>query len=408
MVAKKHTSKSEHKVESKAEHKKPAHKKPSSSKHKTKPKKAKKQGLILKSILAVIIVILVIWAFNAIVGKFSDNGSNDVAAKIADDVITVQELNDEYEILPDVYKGLITKRNYLENAMIPQKLLLMQAEDITDEEVEAGYAAYLETNGIVEEDLLALLSEQNVPIEKFKDLIKVQIHLNETLGDSIEVSEEEVAEVYESQKDQILDEDGETLAFEDVSADIEAFLREQKLQEATNVYLEELKNQTDIEILYVDVIVDDAVVDDGMAADGDSGSDDVALVGEIKTFDVNDDEVCTEDGKPVIYLFSTTWCPHCKWITETFESTVEEYVDAGQIVAYHWEIDINDDTLTDAVEGEVPAEHMEVYQKYNPKGSLPTFVFGCKYSRVGNGYERDDDLASEAAEFRAVIEDLIA
>ena len=48
------------------------------------------------------------------------------------------------------------------------------------------------------------------------------------------------------------------------------------------------------------------------------------------------------------------------------------------------------------------------FKKYNPKGSIPTFVFGCKYVRVGNGYERDDDLASEAAEFRAVIEDLIA
>jgi len=118
-------------------------------------------------------------------------------------------------------------------------------------------------------------------------------------------------------------------------------------------------------------------------------------------------EICTEDGKPVVYLFSTTWCPHCVWVNDTFNSVAKEYVDAGKIKAYHWEIDTNDDVLTSEKETVVPAEHLAIYREFNPNGSIPTFVFGCKYSRIGNGHERQNDLDAEAAEFRALIDSMI-
>lgn len=118
-------------------------------------------------------------------------------------------------------------------------------------------------------------------------------------------------------------------------------------------------------------------------------------------------EICKEDGKPIVYLFSTTWCPHCKWISDTFDNTVKKYIDSGDIVAYHWEVDINDDVLTTEKETAVPPSHLAIYQKFNPQGSIPTFVFGCKYYRIGNGFERENDLASEAAEFEALIQEMI-
>ena len=129
---------------------------------------------------------------------------------------------------------------------------------------------------------------------------------------------------------------------------------------------------------------------------------------EIQTFIDSGEEVCTVDGKPAIYLFSTTWCPHCEWIADTYDSTVQEYVDAGKIVAYHYEIDIGDDVMTEEVEESVPESELAIYGKFNPGGSIPTFVFGCKYYRIGNGFESQDDLAAEEAEFRVVIEDLLA
>jgi thiol-disulfide isomerase/thioredoxin len=129
---------------------------------------------------------------------------------------------------------------------------------------------------------------------------------------------------------------------------------------------------------------------------------------EIRTFTDSGEDICTEDGKPVINLFSTTWCPHCKWVADTYDNLVKEYVDAGKIVAHHYEIDIGDDILTEEIESSVPAEDDAMYRKFNPRGSIPTFVFGCKYYRIGNGYESQNDLAAEEAEFRAVIEDLLA
>ena len=43
----------------------------------------------------------------------------------------------------------------------------------------------------------------------------------------------------------------------------------------------------------------------------------------IMTFDSVSGDICREDGEPVIRLFSTTWCPHCQWIGNTFDDVVK-------------------------------------------------------------------------------------
>ena len=129
--------------------------------------------------------------------------------------------------------------------------------------------------------------------------------------------------------------------------------------------------------------------------------------GEIKTFNVSEGSVCYEDGKPVIRMYSTSWCPHCTWVGPTYDRVVKEYVDAGKIVAYHWELDTGDNTLTEAVESEVPKSEVDIFTEFNPKNTIPTFVFGCKYYRIGTGYEKTQDLLAEESEFRAVIDALL-
>ena len=129
--------------------------------------------------------------------------------------------------------------------------------------------------------------------------------------------------------------------------------------------------------------------------------------GDIGTFRWTDNAVCAENGKPVIRLYSTTWCPHCVWIKETFDAVANEYASQGKIVAYHWELDTGDNTLTEDVEPEVPDSETEIFTTFNPRSSIPTFVFGCKYYRIGNGYEAEGDLEKEADDFRAVIEKLV-
>ncbi len=120
------------------------------------------------------------------------------------------------------------------------------------------------------------------------------------------------------------------------------------------------------------------------------------------------DGICTEDGKPIVRLFTTTGCPHCNWIKDTFDSTVKEYVDEGKIVAHHWEVITGDDTLTEEVESEVPESELEIYSTFSSRPpSVPTFVFGCKYYRIGNAHEREGDLEAEAQDFREVIDALL-
>ena len=127
----------------------------------------------------------------------------------------------------------------------------------------------------------------------------------------------------------------------------------------------------------------------------------------ITTFDHDDSiSICMENGKPVIRMFSTSYCSHCAWSAKAFDPVVQMYVNEGEIVAHHWDLTTSDDLLTSQVETEIPDSEMAIYNSYSG-GYVPTFVFGCTYSRVGTGHEIADDLEAEAAEFMAVIEELL-
>ena len=86
---------------------------------------------------------------------------------------------------------------------------------------------------------------------------------------------------------------------------------------------------------------------------------------------------------------------------------MEEYMSANKIVAYHWDVDQGNNQYTPQKETSLPASEVELLKKTNPDLSVPTYIFGCKYWRVGNPYESADDLDAEAGEFKAVIEKLL-
>lgn len=101
----------------------------------------------------------------------------------------------------------------------------------------------------------------------------------------------------------------------------------------------------------------------------------------IGNFLVSDEEVCTEDGKPIIYFFGSNSCPYCQWEHPVINNVTAKFSD---YITYHDNMDNNED--------------MDVFSRYS-SGGVPTIVLGCKYFRQGAGTsigEENETLALKA------------
>jgi len=108
----------------------------------------------------------------------------------------------------------------------------------------------------------------------------------------------------------------------------------------------------------------------------------------IGNFLVTEKEICVQEGKPSVYFFGSSSCPHCMWEKPIIEKVAKEF--AGKI-DFHENIDNQ--------------TNMDVFQKYsniNP-GYVPFLVFGCKYARVGSG----ESLGKDEAESKKLEEETL-
>ncbi|MFA7142158.1 MAG: thioredoxin family protein [Candidatus Paceibacterota bacterium] len=90
-----------------------------------------------------------------------------------------------------------------------------------------------------------------------------------------------------------------------------------------------------------------------------------------------DAEIITEDGKPVVYLFTTAECGHCAWEKPVLAEALEQF---GDEVVYK----LNEDGLDD----------MDVYEQFGT-GGVPLIVLGGKYYREGSGANYGEELEKE-------------
>jgi len=130
--------------------------------------------------------------------------------------------------------------------------------------------------------------------------------------------------------------------------------------------------------------------------------EDIEILADIETFTETDDNICKEDNKVIIRLFSTTKNKASNWISETFDNLAEE---SDDIIIYHWQLDTGDNAITDIEETGIPKEEVQIFKKYSKENKVPAYVLGCKYVRIGNAYET---LEEEKAEFKRAIEQLIS
>jgi len=93
----------------------------------------------------------------------------------------------------------------------------------------------------------------------------------------------------------------------------------------------------------------------------------------IGNFSVSNDEICREDGKPILYFFGSKGCPHCVWEHPIIEEVTAKF---GDNINFHNNMNSEDD--------------MDVFQKYST-GGIPTLVLGCKYYRVGAGTQSGEE-----------------
>jgi FKBP-type peptidyl-prolyl cis-trans isomerase 2/glutaredoxin len=128
---------------------------------------------------------------------------------------------------------------------------------------------------------------------------------------------------------------------------------------------------------------------ESVAAQPAAGGIKVTGIADAK-FSISDQEVCTENGKPIVYFFGADFCPHCKWEHPIFNETVMKFKD---YVSFHDNMGTQNDN--------------NIFTKFNPKGTIPTMVIGCKYFRVGTtGDETDAGKIVEQAALTKLLCDV--
>ncbi len=337
----------------------------------------------------------------------SDKKGGNIVAEVNGERITETELNAMYNRVPEIYKASgLTKSRFLEESLIPQKLLLQKADDMgitaTEAEVQASIDSTLQAAGLDMEGLKSQLEQNNITLEEFRSITRDQLIMNKVVNQSIseiEITEEEIEDFYESNKQLFATGNGTYASLDEVRGRVRDYLANEKLMSS-------LSQNADIQIYYNESGNSQDALNLNTGNSGVTGSATGGSSGS--SFKTSSSDICYEGGKPVVALFSTETCPHCQWIKDTFDEVASEYSQEGKIAAYHWQMDRKDNTLTPEKESSIPKDHMEMFWSHSPQGGVPAFVFGCKYYRIGNAYERSDNLEAEEKEFRAVIDKLLA
>ncbi len=128
----------------------------------------------------------------------------------------------------------------------------------------------------------------------------------------------------------------------------------------------------------------------------------------LETFGPTGNTPCLADGLPIVRMYVKNGCEHCEWAGATFDRVAAEYVAKGKLRAHHWDFGTGDDKLSEVVETEVPKAEARLFYDSEAKGTVPYYLIGCIYSRVGNGYYIRDRIDLEEQEFRKAFDTVIA
>lgn len=181
-----------------------------------KKKEEEKEKTIKAFLIALIAILSVAAIFAAIYtffpnffGRFSMQG--EIAARVNEKVITMQELNTEYDRLPLQYKYFITKEAFL-SQLIDETLLyeeaLKQGFVVSNEEIQATLDKFIQQNNLTKEQLDQLLIQKKLTMEDLKNLVRNQLTVDKLLEKEVlkkvNVSDEMALKYYNENLDAFL------------------------------------------------------------------------------------------------------------------------------------------------------------------------------------------------------------
>jgi len=321
---------------------------PKSSNKKKKKTSQNKDLLIFTTFIIFILVITLVFYYFQ-----SQNSNQDSIALVNDQEITKQDLDFWYKLsVTSAYKDVITKLNFLQTSLIPQEILIQEADKenikVTKEEVEKLIGLYAIENGLTLDEFEKQLKDQDITINDIRNSFKSRIKIMKLLEikNLTIYGEEESTFYYDS--------------------------------EIIEKYLDEVTEDSEIEIFYEKI-----------------------LSSELKNFVDTGDGIC-RDEKPIIRFYTTSTCETCKESIVLFQDSVIELIGDEIVQARHWSLDTGDNLLSLKKEKGVPKKEVDLFKKYSPDNKVPLLVLGCKYKRIGSFTEK------ELVEFHDILTYLIS
>lgn len=116
---------------------------------------------------------------------------------------------------------------------------------------------------------------------------------------------------------------------------------------------------------------------DDTVANNNVGTTSQKTIGE---FTVSNDQVCLENGKPIVYFFGKDDCQYCAWEHPIVQKVAGLF---GGEISFHDNMNNN-------------GKDTNIFTKYSPKGEVPTLIIGCKYYRIGTVEPKTAEGAVEA------------
>ena len=334
-------------------------------------KKGSKQKKAFKGVVPIIIIVGIIAILLFI--QYSVQPEK-VAATVNGEIITQKQIDTAFARLPEEYKVALTMEQVLERT-INTRLLIQEAAKqnitVSEEEINTELDRVRTDNFNSEEEFQKFLSDNGLIMANLRTQIKEQFLINKLIQTAIlsklEVPDERVQSFYE--QNQVV---FGNLTFDEVKDQIKQTFQADMAASAVNTYIAQLRVQSEITIYGQELTVD------------------IQPPTTVSFLETGDD-ICTDaQGLPSIRFYTKPNCTACSWIEGTLDSVASEYnltvkkIDLGE---------------------KVPISEFELIKEYFPNGmSVPSFNFGCAYTRMGNAYL---SVEEEAAQFKLVLDTLL-